>query len=160
VRRPGGGVLMAPCSARCEPAAQAEGEVMSNVSDQVSGQSPPAIRATVRIGNKTLVCNESLIVSDNQEARLEVQLPQGNRLSCLIVFLPPEESGTAGVRWRGEADNVLKIEFVGWTNPLGTAMQPTFLGDFQGEKINLAAAHWFVGSLNVLNFQLYFGGDR
>ena len=111
----------------------------------------------VRIGDKELVFQQTLLTLDDQDVDLEIPVRDGVlkiRLRC--EQLRPDEKQS--VDWK-TTDGVLGIVLKGWNNPLGTAVSPPErLGDFKGQSLWFQVATYRIASLNVIHFLVLLGG--
>ncbi len=110
-----------------------------------------------RIGERELAYSLTFMARDDEDVHFEAKIRDAV-LPVSLKFVEPEAKEQAG-DWRLE-NGVLSMEFKGWSNPLGTAINdPAKLGDLKGEPIWLDMAHHKVGVKNIVHFFLLVGGS-
>jgi hypothetical protein len=110
----------------------------------------------MKIGNRTVILQQTLLVPDRLEASFASSI-NGIDYTFVLQFTPemakPDDKPT--VKWVG-VGNVVRIEFVGWVNPLGTTFgEPQKLGSIAGfGDLFCNVFHQHVGTLNRIDFQV------
>src|SRR6266542_6846453 len=111
----------------------------------------------VRIGDKEVVFQQTLLALDDQDVSLEIPVRDSVlRIRLRCVGLGAEEKQTAD--WK-TVDGVLEIVLRGGHNPVGTALSPPErLGDIKGDPLWFQAATYRIATLNVIHFLVLLGG--
>jgi hypothetical protein len=105
---------------------------------------------------------ESFLIGDNEEARIETTLG-GQPLTLLIRFV---SSGSpfktkARMDWNTSTPGTVKFTAYDWENPLGTAVsEPIRLGEIgDGRPFGFQVAQSRVGNTNRVDFFLLVSGE-
>ncbi len=113
---------------------------------------------SVEIGDKKVISFFSLIVPDGVPSTVE-SLTDGQTIKLKLLFYP-NEGDQPWIDWQPEGDYLI-INFRGWKNSLATATEkPVKIAtDPNGKNLGFMVAHWRVGSVNRIDFQLLLGGN-
>lgn len=105
-----------------------------------------------KIGEKTVVHSETLIVRDEESADLTI-LVEGWPLKFVLSF-HPEGAAEQTVNWSVEND-ALRLRLNRWTNSLGTSLsEPAAIAKSPtGKTIELLLYQHHIGNLNRVDLQ-------
>ena len=113
----------------------------------------------VRIGDKEVVLQHTVLVLDEQPVTFEIPV-RDSTLKLRLVCVQPGPGETQAANWK-TIDGVLEIVLRGWNNPLGTALSPPErIGDLKGEPIWFQVATYRIAMLNVVHFLVLLGGTN
>jgi hypothetical protein len=113
----------------------------------------------IRIGDKKLIYQTTLVLPDATPGELEIQA-EHLTMKVKILFQPePPEPGKGSISWEYLA-GTLQISFRGFNSGLGTAPTvPLKLGTAgNGESIGLLFFQHKAGNMNRIDFLLLLGG--
>jgi hypothetical protein len=112
----------------------------------------------IRLGDKELVFSTSFMLAGDELASFEIPI-DGEQLRLDLKFIPGASSEREG-RWNF-SDGVIHFEFVGWRNSIGTAVsEPQKFGEIGDRRLYFQMAHYLVGEVNVVHFQLLLGDSH
>lgn len=112
----------------------------------------------IKIGNKELSFSETFLVRDNEEIDIEIDVDEW--LLKITIIMLGDAHGNPTLNWHAVSDNHARIEFKGWTNPLGTGTQePVQLGttDTTKRAVYFSAFNFRAGGMNRFDFQILLG---
>ena len=116
----------------------------------------------MKIGDKNVVYQQTMLIPDNTDASFDVTIGRRGPFPFVVRFKPEkaEVQDKPKVLWQNE-NRIVRIEFQGWTDALGTAFAGTEkLGTLEGVgDLFLSVFHLRVGTVNHLNFQLMTQGE-
>jgi hypothetical protein len=111
----------------------------------------------IKIENRTVVFNETLIIPKNESATIETEI-NGTKVIFEIRFTPASEPGKSKVSWTA-IENSIQMTFDGWISTLGTAINhPTKIGELNSVPLGFIATHQRIGETDILHFQILMGG--
>lgn len=113
----------------------------------------------IKVGNKELCFSKTFLVRDNEEIDVEITIDEW--LLKITIIMLEGAHGNASLNWHAVSDNHARIEFKGWTNPLGTGTQePIQLGttDTTKRAVYFSALNVKVGGINRFDFHILLGG--
>lgn len=111
----------------------------------------------VTIDSKKVIFSTSFMVSNDQEALINVPLDDSEPLKLGITFKPAIAGDERTGAWQQE-NGVVRFTFAGWNNPLGTCViEPTKFGDIRGKLIYFQLAHHFLGEQNLAHLFILIG---
>jgi len=112
----------------------------------------------IHVGDRALVFNETLVLFDDEVARFKVDV--GGEAIPVAIQFKVETKKEERIAWVVEG-GVLKIDFFGWLDALGSApAKPIKLGqNAYGTLLGFMVAHRKIGErVNVVTLQFYTGG--
>ena len=110
------------------------------------------------IGDKKVVSVFSLIAPDDVPSSVETVID--SQAIKLKLHFHPNDGDQPRIDWQPEGE-YLNIYFRGWKNSLGTATEkPVKIAtDPSGKILGFMVAHWRIGNVNRIDFQLLLGGN-
>lgn len=119
---------------------------------------PRTFRPMIRIGDKKVVYETTLLLPDNIPGELDFTLDTWN-VKIRITCDPQKQDDKHPVSW-AQLGDTLHIDFRGMDNSLGTASKaPIKIGTASnGENLGFLFFHHRVGTMNRLDFSFLLGG--
>ena len=116
----------------------------------------------MKVGDREVVYSTGIIVPKNEEAQIEFDYSD-EIVPVRIRFKQENEAEETSSSIEAElVDGQLKLTFVNWDNPIGTATtEPMELGKFRdGRSLSLMVASWAVGTISKMDIQFLVGGPE
>jgi hypothetical protein len=114
------------------------------------------------VGDLTVVQSCTLILKDDEVARLEFSIQEGQQIGAETLKLQfrftERHSAKPTATWRTENDTV-SFELRGWKFGAGASLDgPVAFGDLNGAKLWFDMVHNTIGPTNVAHIVILLGG--
>ena len=114
----------------------------------------------MKIGDRNVVHNCSMIVPDGETASIEFLLGSWTvRIRINFIQSGDDEKSTITVTAASGVDGESLITFVNWRNPIGTATTiPVVIARTNtNQELLIMAAHWMIGNVNKVDIHFLLG---
>lgn len=118
----------------------------------------------ITIGSRSVLYTGTLLLRDGESAHLNIPVQEtapigGEMLKLEVVFTNPESADTS-VNWETEPTGIVKFNFIGWKNTIGTTLiAPQSFGVTNNDKLWFDMAHYRIGMVNIAHIVLSRGGQ-
>ena len=112
----------------------------------------------LRIGRDLVLAAHTVLLRENETARLEIPLPLGAAIATDVVKIEitctQRSQADVDIKWRTE-NGVVKFDLLGWKSQVGSMLNDAVTFGFQnGRALRLKVAQYAISDQNVVHFMV------